>query len=290
MDLLWSQSIPAPLRGLRLARERETILACDGKDALFLFNHAGIIQGQRPAPGPIAAAGCADDGSAYAIGGSATPMVCWLAPDLATRWQHPLPQRATALAVEPLGRCLAVADAAGTLHLLDARGRTLWQATTPRPLHHLAFVPEKSILVGAADFGLVLCFGAAGECLWRDGLVAHIGSLAVSGDGKSVLLACFSDGLYRYNIAGPPPQRIALEKPCHLATLSYDGETLLTADPQASACLRDSKGELRDPLKLDFPAAALALGALADCAIVGLVNGAILRFQANESSFPLRKD
>lgn len=284
MDLLWSQTVPPPLRGLRLARERETILAWDGKDALFLFDHAGKIQGQRPAPVPIAAAGCADDGSAYAVGGSLTPMICWLAPDLATRWQRPLPQRATAVAVEPLGRCLAVADAGGTLHLMDARGRTRWRATTPRPLHHLAFVPEKSILIGAADFGLVLCFGAAGECLWRDGLVAHIGSLTVSGDGSSVLLACFSDGLYRYSISGPHSQRIALDKPCHLATLSYDGEILLTADPQGSACLREGKGDLRDPLRLDFPAAALALGAMADYAVLGLVNGAILRFQRNESA------
>ncbi len=200
-------------------------------------------------------------------------------PISAPRWQRPLPQRATALAVEPLGRCVAVADAGGTLHLIDARGQTLWQATTPRPLHHLAFVAEKPVLVGAADFGLVLCFGESGECLWRDGLVAHVGSLAVSGDGGCMLLACFSDGLYRYNTAGPQQQRIPLETACPLAALSYAGDGLLTADRQNRLFLRDDKGAIQDQVSLDSPAVALALGALGDYAVVGLASGAVLHFE-----------
>ena len=137
-------------------------------------------------------------------------MVCCLTPDLTPRWQSPLPQRATALAVEPLGRCIAVADGGGNLHLFDARGKRLWQVTTPRPLQHLAFVAEKSILAGAADLGLVVCFGSKGECLWRDGLVAHVGSLSVNGDGSCMLLACFSDGLVQYNTSSHEQQRIPL--------------------------------------------------------------------------------
>jgi hypothetical protein len=168
--------------------------------------------------------------------------------------------------------------------MLDARGRTLWKATTPRPLHHLAFVPEKPILAGAADFGLVVCFGASGECLWRDGLVAHVGSLAVSGDGSYVLLACFSDGLYRYNTAEPKQLRIPLESTCRLAALSYAGDTLLSADRQDRVCLRDSKGELRERLSLDNPAVAFGLGPLADYAIIGLANGVIRRFDRRPSS------
>jgi hypothetical protein len=263
---------------LSLAREREALFAWDGQDGLFLFNHAGTMQAQRPSPTPIAVACAAEDGSAFAVGGSSTPMVCWLAPDLAPRWQHPLPQRATAIALEPLGRCVAVADASGKLHLIDARGQTLWQATTPRPLYHLAFVPEKPILVGAADFGLVVGFGAAGECLWRDGLVANVGSLAVSGDGDCLLLACFSDGLYRYSVAGPPQQRIALESPCSLVAVAYDGESVFTADRANQVCLRDSQGHIRDRVSLDSSAVAVALGALSDYAVVGMANGGILRF------------
>ncbi|MHB1422558.1 MAG: outer membrane protein assembly factor BamB family protein [Gemmataceae bacterium] len=290
MRLIWSQTVPDPPRGLLLARERETILAWDGRERLYLFNHAGTLQAQRTLPSAIAAAGCAEDGSAYAVAAAQPPLICWLAPDLTTRWQRALPQRATALAVEPLGRCVAVADASGTLHLIDARGRTLWQATTPRPLHHLAFVTEKQVLVGASDFGLVVCFGASGECLWRDGLVAHVGSLSVNGDGSCVVLPCFSDGLVRYSTASPEQQRISLGTPCHLAAVSYAGDCLLTADCQVAGgtpallCLRRDNGDIRDRVSLDAPATAIALGARGDFALVGLANGAILRFEEQSAS------
>jgi WD40 repeat protein len=262
-----------------LARERDWLLALDGQDGLFLFNHAGAIQAQRPSPVPVAAVCCSKDGSACAIGGSQAAVVCWLAPDLAPRWQRPLPQRATAIALEPLGRYVAVADAGSTLHLLDARGRTVWQATPPRPLAHLAFVPEKAVLFGVADFGLVLCFGAAGECLWRDVLVAHVGSLAVSGDGESLLLACFSDGLYRYSTANPKQQRIPLDSACHLAALSYAGDCLLTAGQDGRVCWRERDGAIRDQISFDGSVAALALSALGDYGIVGLTDGTLHRIE-----------
>jgi len=265
------------LRGLSLARERESVLAWNGQDSLFLFNETGRLQAQRPSPVPIAAACGAEDGSAYAIGGSQTPVICWLDPDLSPRWQRPLPQRATAIALEPLGEYVAVADAGCTLHLIDRRGHPVWQATTPRPLSHLAFVPEKPVLIGAADFGLVLCFGAGGECLWRDGLVAHVGSLAVSGDGACVLLACFGDGLYRYSVAGPQQQRIPLDAACHVAALSYAGDRVFTADRESRICWRDGDGSLRDQITVDGPVVALALSALGEHGIAGLAGGAILR-------------
>jgi hypothetical protein len=272
---------------LSLARERETVLAWDGQDGLLLFNRAGAIQAQRPSAVPVSAVCAADDGSAFAIGGS-PGAVCWLAPDLAPRWQQSLPQRVTAIALEPLGRYVAVADAGCTLHLLDERGRVVWRATPPRPLAHLAFVPEKPVVIGAADFGLVVCFGSSGECLWRDGLVAHVGSLAVRGDGDGVLLACFGDGLYRYGATGPPQQRIPLDAPCSLAALSYTGDWLLTASRDRRASLREREGSLRDQFSFESAIVSLALGALGDYGVAGLADGAIHRLELTTSAMPLR--
>jgi hypothetical protein len=185
----------------------------------------------------------------------------------------------TAIALEPLGRYLAVADAGCTLHLLDERGQVAWRATTPRPLVHLAFVPEKPVLIGAADFGLIVGFGSSGECLWRDGLVAHVGSLAVNGDGDCILLACFGDGLYRYSAAGPPQERIPLDGPCTLASVSYAGDCLLTASRDRRVSLRDAEGATRDQLSFDGPPVALSLGARGEYGVAGLANGIIHRIE-----------
>jgi len=73
--VLWSQTVPAPLRGVSLARERDVLLAWDGQNGLFLFDHHGKIQAQRPNPALIAVAGSADDGSAFIVAEAQAPVI-----------------------------------------------------------------------------------------------------------------------------------------------------------------------------------------------------------------------
>lgn len=187
----WSQSPASRLRGLCLAREKGTVLAWDDKSGVYLLNRAGARQAQARPPGTVVAGCAADDGSAYAAVGSKGE-VWWFAPDLSTRWERNLANRAVAAAVDPFGQYIAVADAKATLHVLDRQGRPVCRVPTHRSLHHLAFVPAAPLLLGSADYGLVACFDLAGQQVWRDGLVAHVGSLAVSGDGEQIILACFT--------------------------------------------------------------------------------------------------
>jgi outer membrane protein assembly factor BamB len=275
VQLSWSQKVSAPLRGLALARERGGVLAWDAGDGLHLWDRAGRRQAHRQAPAPLAAAAGADDGGTFAAAGQ-RGQVWLLAPDLTTRWERVVPQPATALAVDAFGEHVAVADAAGTLHLLDRDGKPLWQANTPRPLRHLAFVAERPVLAGCADFGLVACFDAAGRVLWRDGLVAHVGSLASSGDGGVVVLACFTEGLCCYAADRSQPRRLPQAAPCHLADVSYTADTFLTAGVENQVFLREPDGTVRGLYAAEGPVAALALGPLADYAVVALTEGKVL--------------
>ena len=50
--------------------------------------------------------------------------------------------------------------------------------------------------------GLLAAFDLSCNCLWRDGLVATIGALAVNGSGDRIVLACYSEGLRFYNATG----------------------------------------------------------------------------------------
>src|SRR5438132_9062425 len=103
--LLWTHSLPNRAQGLALAREKNSLLAWDDKHWLYVLNRAGERQGQVHLPG-LAAACCADDGSAYAAVGRRGE-VWWLAPDLMTRWQRAVPHPAVAATVDPLGQYLA---------------------------------------------------------------------------------------------------------------------------------------------------------------------------------------
>jgi hypothetical protein len=285
MRPLWSQTIPAPLQGLVLARERAWVLAWEGNDGLHLFGQGGKRQALIRTPAAISRACCSDNGSRYAIAASATGQVWLLAPDLTVCWERVLPQPATALALDPLGEYLVAADRAGQVYLIDQQGRRVWHAASARPLHHLAFVPEKPLLVGTADFGLVVCFDARGRLLWRDGLASHVGSLAVSGDGAAVVLACFSDGLCCYAHDRGTPQRLPLDVPCHLAAVSYSGQLLLTASP-GRVSLRRPDGTLCDHFLTESAPVALALGPQKDPVVLGFSDGKVLCLEGDGECGP----
>jgi len=272
--VVWSHKTAAPVRGLSQARERGWLLAWNAQHRLSLFNHKGERQAQFQPRGALVAACCADDGKSFAaVGGEG--QVWLLAPDLMPRWERSVGQRAVAVALAPFGQLLAVSDGGGGLHLFDASGKLLWHQTCPRALKQLLFVPERPLLVGAADYGLVACFNEKGETVWRDGLVANSGSLACSGDGSLIALACFSDGLWCYNQAGKRSQLPQLA-PCRLADLSYAGDLILTAGLENQVRLQSRDGLVRAGTPVEGTPLALALSPLADHGWVGLAENLIV--------------
>jgi hypothetical protein len=273
---LWSLATGAPPCGVALARESGQLLAWDENHWLYLLNARGERQGQsRPLP-HLAAACVSDDGSTLAVAGS-RGAVARLAPDLTVRWQRALRHAAAAVALDPFGRCLAVSDVKDGLFVFNRDGRLLWEAHHPRPLHHLAFVPEVPLLLGASDFGLVVCLDAVtGQLVWRDGLPAHCGALATGADGERVVLACFSDGLRRYGRTAGAKGHVTTREPCRLAALSFDGRLALVAGRANRLLLLDMQGKVLGIHLLERPAVALALAALAERAVVALADGGVL--------------
>jgi hypothetical protein len=274
----WSFRTAAAVRGLVLAREAGTVLAWDEQHWLYLLDRNGQPQAQLQAPRSVSTLACADDGSWYAAGGSRGE-VWQLAPDLMPRWQRALAHPAVALAVEPLGRFLAVSDASGGVHCFSHKGRLRWQLQTPRALHHLAFIPETPFLVGAADLGLAVGFDLAGAIAWREPIIASVGGLAVSGDGSVILLACYSDGLGRLALHGGMLQRVPLAEPARLVGLSYDGRTVLVAGLSERLLLVTPEGQQKDELFLEEPPLAVALGPLAERITAGLPSGQIVNLR-----------
>jgi hypothetical protein len=275
VQTLWSHSHTAAWRGLAQTRERGLTLAWDARHTLHLFNRRGQPQAQWPCPAEVIDAACADDGGSFAaVGGQGE--VWLLAPDLTVRWERRVSTSTAAVALEAFGHYLAVSDGGGTLYLLDQQGRTVWQALNPRPLHHLAFVPEQPWLVVSADFGLAACYDSAGRCVWRDGLVAHVGSLAVSGDGSSIVLACYSEGLCCYRKNDPKTRRFLPDTaPVHRAAMSYDGKTLLSTDRESAVVWRNADGTIRREMKCAAKPVALALDALGERVVVAFADGII---------------
>jgi hypothetical protein len=274
---LWSLNLAARARGLCLAREPGTLLAWDEKNTLYLVNRAGQLHGRTRLPQAVTAAACSDDGSACAAVG-ARGEIWWLTPDLMPRWERMLGSRALACALDPFGQYLAVSETTGKIHWFDRTGKSIRQTHSPLPLSQLAFVPEEPFLLGCADAGLVACFDLKGQCLWRDGLVTHIGSLAVTGDGSRIALACYSDGVRGYELSGKKLAPLQIAEPCRLAALSFDGRRILVAGMSPQVTLLNAKGQIGRSLSVDSPPVALALSALADTGFAAFAEGRVAAY------------
>src|SRR5262249_14620172 len=158
--------------------------------------------------------------------------------------------------------------------------RSVSRVPCPRPLCHLAFTPTG--FVGSADYGLVASFDLFGRWLWRDGLVAHVGALAVSGDGSQVALACLSEGILRYDGQGKKQGRLPVPEPCRLVSMSYDGRVLLVGGLAGRVLLLDASGATIASQLLERPVAGMALAALGDTAVVALADGPVMRLSLKQ--------
>ncbi len=265
---------------MSLAREKGWLLAWDKSQWLYLLNQAGQIQGQTRFPSPIAQACLADDGSALVVAGKGGELRR-LALDLSLLWERTLDHPPLAAALDPFGNFLAIADSRGNVQGFDAAGNPLGTFQSPRPLLYLAFVPMRPVLVGSADFGLVGACDLAGDWKWREAVVVNVGGLSVNGDGSSLLLACFSEGLQRFSADGKSQIRIATPKPCRLVAQSFAGDRLLGGGMTNKLFLFDREGRLQCRHELEQPHTALAFAALGEAVFVGQPGAGIVKFKVN---------
>jgi hypothetical protein len=265
--IAWTRELPSAPLGLSLARESGAALTFDAERTFTRLDPFGQVDLRKPSPATVTAAAISDEGKHVAALGRRGQ--AWLlSAEFDVIWQRSLSARPVALAIDHLGSVVAVADEAGGLHVFDALGQEAWRASTPRPLLHLAYVPEGGALVGAADLGLVCAFDRRGQQLWREGLMANVGSLAVSGSGDLIVLACFSEGLRRCALQKPrlekPPQTGA----CRLAAVGYRADVVLCAGTDNRLALYDAGGVIKGELALPTAPSALALAALGERAVV----------------------
>jgi hypothetical protein len=274
MSSIWTLSTGSAIRAICLAREAELLLVRDDNQTIYLITAKGGLQSQMTFAG-LAAACISDDGSALAAVGAAGQL-WWLAPDLTARWERAVPAGALAVTTDPFGQYVAVTDKKSGLTLFDRTGQMLTRLEVPRPIHHLAFVPSLPHLAASADLGWSgLLDLTSGEWLWSDRPVSHIGSLAVSGGGEVMFLACFSDGLRRYTHAGPDRHTIKLPKPCGLVALSFAGDVGVAAGNGRELYGFNAKGDLTLTRELEHPPTALAMRPLGNRAIVGFADGRV---------------
>jgi PQQ-like domain len=273
---LWSHKLSSPAAGVALACETGHVLAWDVSHRIALLNRRGTLLASNTQPRSIAAAAIADDGSSLAVADDQS--VAWLRADLSPRWRKTLTSRATAVALDSFGRCLAVADAGNRLHLFNKAGLPIGDPlSTPRPLYHLLFLAAEPFLIGAADFGLLVALDLRNrQWSWQDSPVIHLGDLAASGDGRVIALGCFSEGIRRYDLAGQAALSLATPEPCRYVATTFDGRRFLVATIFGTLCALDDAGAQLHEQRFEQPIAGVQLSPMGDAGVVALADGRVL--------------
>lgn len=272
--IAWTHRLPARPLGLSLAGEAGGVLTWDAAGGLTRLDAHGQVAWQRhPAEPAVLLAGAAD-GRSF-VWADATGQVRMATADGATLWARAAPGPA-ALAIDAWGHRVAVAQQT-ELSVLDSQGKTCWHTVPPRPLRHLAFVVESALLLAAAEFALVCAYDPAGTCLWRDGLMTHIGALAVTGEERLAYLACFTRGLCGYQPRHGRQTALPSTAPTRLVSVCYRGDHFATVDLDAGVRLWTDLGTLVGEHRFSAPVIALALSPLADYLVAALASGEVIR-------------
>ncbi|MCI0380584.1 MAG: hypothetical protein L0215_23605, partial [Gemmataceae bacterium] len=188
--------------------------------------------------------------------------------DFSVSWERTWPAPLLAVALDPFGHWLALATGQGEVLLADARSagqsQLVRKISCSRPLRQLVFAPNCLLLAGCADYGLVGMFDHIGAWKWRDAPVVHLGGMSISGDGSVLLLACFSEGVHRYDRSGRAHKRLATPKPCRLVAQTFDGSLIVASGLENELWCFDAAGSLLQTAGLEQPVTALALTGLGD--------------------------
>lgn len=199
--LSWSLATDAPLVALRLGRETGEVLAADASGGLYLIDRQGHIGNLTRGRSPIRSLAWSDtgEGGAALVGDD---KLYWFDRTLKFQGAIDLPNKGLALALDPHGQYAAISLADGATHIYDVHRKLVRRFDTTQPLIALEFLLGEPALVGVAEYGLLCSYNFSGQELWQEKLWANVGDMAVTGDGSSILLACFSYGIQCHDDEG----------------------------------------------------------------------------------------
>jgi len=279
----WTVLTEAPLKGMGFAREAGNVFAWDEADQLYLIDRRGEFRSVARAPGKVEAAVVSDDGSRVILLGEGSRL--WvLDGDLGVISERQGPPEAAAMAIDAHGNYVAVSSKMGVTHVYNRHGKPSGRFETLQPLAHMAFVPGRAILIGAASYGMLLALALregsgrlTADPVWLDRQVSGVGRLTTTGDGAMILASCFTHGVQRYDAHGHNDGAYHLGGTATHAVPDFAGRLIAVASLEGEIALLNPAGNVRWKTGLARPAVALETDPLGRYIVYGQSTGEVVR-------------
>jgi hypothetical protein len=284
---LWLLPQSSPVLGMSVVREGNYLFVWDANQCLQLFNARGALQARAKVPGELAAAAAADSGEGY-VAVTRDGRLFSLGPDLGVRRIRQFRRGILALALDPHGNYLLFSDTKSGVGMAGIDGSPCWYEQAPCPCQYVAFMPVLPFMVGCSTMGLSVCYSFAGQNIWQNSLVCHIGALAIRGSDGLCVLSCISEGLQQYSYTGKNLGRRRLREPCRLVSAPFASELFLTAGLSNRIALVNQNCEHLAEMNLDKPAKHIAISAAGDQGFAALQGEGLVSFQIEGPAQPER--
>ncbi len=272
----WTTAVDARLIALAMWRETGMVIAADESGTLTAFDRAGRVAELERGWKDITRLAWAD---AAGVGAAILDRtrVSRLDATLREIWTIEFPSRVLDVALSPFGQYLAVSLEDRSVVLVGPERQKVAAFDVAQALHHLRFVVEHPLLVGAADQGILGAYGLDGTEYFRERLLTVVGDLCVTGDGGMIVVAGHNHGVQVFDDAGQNIALYAVEGTVHRVATGYAGERLAAATIERHLYWADEDGQLIWATRADHPVMALLCDPLAEWLVCGLEDGTIVR-------------
>lgn len=275
---IWSFSTEAPLVSLRLARETGETLAADVSGGLYRLDRQGKLIGVTHGPTPLNAIAWSDTGTGgIALVGE--QKLYWFDRHLTFQGWIEHSAAVLGVALEAHGRYAAASLGNCTTVIYDSNRKVARRFNTTQPWRRFEFFVHEPALVASTEYGLLSCHSFGGEMLWQEQLYANVGDLALTGDGRTILMACFTHGIQCHNGRGTQVGSYQTGGTVSKVSTGFVAERIAAATVERQVFVIDAAGQVLWHSLAPDDVQTLACAPVGTGLICGLAGGRILAME-----------
>lgn len=272
----WSFETDAPLVALDMGRESGDVLAADDAGGLYRLDRRGQLLTVSRGLKNIRCVAWSDATAAGAVL-CGERKVHRLNAKLESDWSVGLPEPTLGLAITPFGRQIAISMSNGANLVLGQQSEQLSVFDSTRPLKWIQFLATDTVLVGAAEFGHIAAYQMSGQTIWSVRGFASLGDMAAAGDGETVLLAGFNQGIQSLDSDGETRESYLMDGTVSRVSCSFNADRIAAATMERHLYWLDSDGQLLWATQVDDDIVHVVCDPLGEWLLCGFASGQILR-------------